>query len=89
MLLPTLAFIQKLDQKEVMADSESTIKKNIKCKKHPRIIGVLKKLIRAIMITKRILKLKVNLIVVKLLTSALATEKKFIKTIIKNEDIQF
>lgn len=89
MLLPAPAFVQKLDQKEVMADFESTIKKNIKCQKHPRIIGVLKKLVRATIITKRILELKVNLTVAKLLTSALVTEKKFIKTIIKDEVIQF
>lgn len=66
---------------------ESQIRKNIKRKKYPYIVNVLKKFIGATIITKHILDLRINFTVSKLLTSALALEKQFTKAISKNKAV--
>lgn len=73
----------------VMASSEPVGKQHVERKKHPRIIGVLKKSVGATMITKRILDLGVNLTVGKLLASAPAVKKQLTKAITEDEAIQF
>lgn len=52
---PAPASVQEPSQKEVMADSELAVKKNVERKRHPTVVGVLKKSVKATMITKRIL----------------------------------
>lgn len=64
-------------------------KKNVECKKHLRVVRVLKKSVGAIIITKCILKLGVNLTISELLASAPAIEKQLIKTIMKDKTVQF
>lgn len=61
------------------------LKKIIKKKKYPRIVNILKEFIKAINITKRILNQKINLIISKLLVSALVIEKQLIKAITKDK----
>lgn len=58
-----------------MINSELVGKKTIKHKKHPKMVGVLKKSIKATMITKCIQDLGINLIIGGILAFALATEK--------------
>lgn len=53
----------------------SEIRKTFERKEHPQIVNVLKKLVGAITITKRILDQIVNLTVGRLLASALVVEK--------------
>lgn len=72
-----------------MTDFEQIVKKSVKCKKNPRVIGVLKELVGTTRIIKRILDLEINLTVDKLLTSALVVEKQLIKTSTKDKAIQF
>lgn len=72
-----------------MTDSELVGKKNIELKKHPRVVGVLKKSVGATIITKRILDLGINLTIGELLAFALAVEKQLTKAIIEDEEVQF
>lgn len=65
----------KPNQKEIIIDSELLVKKSIECKKYSKIVRVLKELFKAIIITKHILDLEVNLTVGKLLVFTLAIEK--------------
>lgn len=58
-----------------MADFKLMVKKNVEYKKHPRIVGVLKKSIKVIMITKQILDLRVNFSINKLLAYILIIKK--------------
>lgn len=66
-----------------------TIKKNVKKKKYPQVLKVLKKFIVVTTITKRILNLGISLIVSKLLAFALAIKKQLKKTISEDKSIQF
>lgn len=51
------------------------IKKCVKKRKYSQIINILKELVEAIIITKNILNLEINIVVSKLLASALAADK--------------
>lgn len=64
-------------------------KKNTKRKTHPRVIEELKESIRAIIITKQILDLRINFTINKQLVSAPTVKKQLIKVITKNNAIQF
>ncbi|MCJ1348653.1 hypothetical protein MMC31_006886, partial [Peltigera leucophlebia] len=86
---PAPASVQEPSQKELMADSEPTVKKNVERKRHPRVVEVLKESVGATMITKRILDLGVNLTVGKLLASASAVEKQLTKAITEDKAVQF
>lgn len=75
---------------EVMPDmEESQVKKNIKRKRYPCVVNVLKESVGATTIIKRILDLEVNLTMSKLLAFALAVEKQFTKAIFEDEAVQF
>lgn len=63
------------------------LKKIVKKKKYPQMINILKKFLDAIIITKHILDLKINLTVGKLLTSTLTVEKQLTKIIFEDETI--
>lgn len=67
--------LPKPNQEKVMPDFELVFKKRIKRMKYSRVIKILKEFVRAIMITKLILDLKINLIVKKLLASVFAIKK--------------
>lgn len=56
-------------------------------KTHSQVINVLKESVGATTITKRILDLRVNLTVGKLLASALAVEKQLTKAIIEDKAV--
>lgn len=64
-------------------------KQNTKKKTHPRVIEELKESIRAIIITKQILDLRINFTINKQLVSAPTVKKQLIKVITKNNAIQF
>lgn len=64
-------------------------KKVLKEKKHFQVVNVLKKFVKVTTITKYILDLKINSIISKLLVSASAIEKQFIKAIFKDKTILF
>lgn len=72
-----------------MIDFESVAKNYVKRKKYPRVVGVLKKLIGAIMIIKYIFDLGIILTVGKLLPSTPLVKKQLIKAIIENKALQF
>lgn len=63
------------------------LKKIVEKKKYPQMVNILKKILDAIIITKHILDLKINLTVGKLLTSTLAVEKQLTKIIFEDEAI--
>lgn len=62
-------------------NNSSTIKKSVEKKHYLQVINVLKKSIKAIIIIKQILNLKISLTVGKLLASALAVENQLTKII--------
>lgn len=62
-------------QDYIMASSEPVKKKYVEYKKHTRMVEVLKKFVRATMIIKHILDLRVNLIVNNLLALAFVVKK--------------
>ena len=77
-------------QEAAMPDAEAgKPRKTVERNKHPQVVNVLKKSVRAMTITKCILDLRVNLTIVKLLASALAIEKQFTKAITKDKAMQF
>ena len=62
--------------KTAMSDADTAIsKKNIKRKRHPQVVNILKESMAARTITKQILDLEVSLTIGKLLAFALAVEK--------------
>lgn len=85
--MPTFLSLQELHEKQDMKDSELVRKKTVERKKHPKIVGILKELVIARMITKRILNLEVNLTVGKLLVFGPVIEKQLIKAIIKDQAV--
>lgn len=70
-----------------MIDFKSRVKKNIDCKKHPRVVGILKESLKTTIIIKQILDLRVKLIVGKLLALAFAVEKRQTKAILEDKTI--
>lgn len=83
--IPVTFFEPSLDQ--TMLDFEPKIKKNVECKKQPRVVGVFKESVGATIITKQILDLGVNLTVGELLASAPAVEKQLNKAIFEDDAI--
>ena len=69
-----------------MPDAEATeSKKQVEGKKHPQVVNVLKEVVGATTITKRILDLRVNLTVSELFALAPAVKKQLTKAISKDE----
>lgn len=73
--LPLLIYIKKTTIKETIWDINSVIKKSLGRKRYSWMVNVLKKLVRAITIEKRILDLEVNLIIKELLALAPVVKK--------------
>lgn len=73
-----------------MLDAEAgEPKKIVERKKHPQVINILKKSIRAITITKHILNLEINLTIGELLASAPAVEKQLTKLLLRTRLCNF
>lgn len=87
--LPMPLSLFKPSQDYIIANFELVKKQHIEHKKYPRIVSVLKKSVRATIIIKYFLDLKVNLIVGKLLALALVVKKQLTKVITKDKTIQF
>lgn len=69
-----------------MLDAEAgEPRKMVERKKHPQVINMLEKSIRAITITKHILNLEINLTIGELLALAPAVEKQLTKAITEDE----
>ena len=81
--------IERATPEETMTDVDSVAKKGLERKRHPRVVNVLKELVGATTITKRILDLGVSLTVGELLVSAPAVEKQLTKAISEDETVQF
>ena len=84
--LPAPAIVPATSQEVVMPDAEVIeVKKMVERKKYLRVVNILKEIVGATTITKRILDLGVNLTINELLISAPAIEKQFTKAISRDE----
>lgn len=72
-----------------MLDIEVNTKKNLECKRHLRVVNILKESVGTTTITKRILDWGVNFMVEELLASVSAVEKQLTKAISEDEAVQF
>lgn len=86
---PSPTPIERATPEETMTDVNSVAKKGLERKKHPRVVNVLKELVGATTMTKRILDLGVSSTVEELLVSALAVEKQRTKAISEKKALQF
>lgn len=80
--------ISNLSQKAAMPNIEANeLQMTVEKKKHPQVINILKKSVGATTITKNILDLEINLIIDKLIASALLVEKQLRKTITEDNGV--